>query len=176
MQAEEQAPEEGGRHAPAVNEVAAALLGDVSRKDGAFAAGLKRNPKEALEDASGTRFVPEFKVHTVQNTADEVHVPLPAYSGMDELKYRTMLSDKELADIAGGELFMAMCGAIALAVGTSSMAIAASITVGGIVLVGIGIAAAVGTATALGRMASKRTYHGDVARAAPRTIGSVTVS
>ena len=43
-------------------------------------------------------------MHTAQNTADLVHVPLPGYQVLSDPESR--LSDAQLSDIAGGEIII----------------------------------------------------------------------
>ena len=76
---------------PAANEVVSALLAKKYAADRALLAVVKSDPRKVLDTPETA-----LQVRTVQNTADVLHVCVPDYEAMSELK-----SD-ELESISGG--------------------------------------------------------------------------
>ena len=93
-------------------EVAAAMLADRCRKDGAFARKLRDDPKGVLATLNGQK-VPEYmNVAIHQNAPDHWHIVIPSDKQAQRLSeaYEMMdaaggtLSDEQLGAISGGEI------------------------------------------------------------------------
>lgn len=151
--------DKAGVHLPLVNEIAAVTIGcglANPHADPSFKAAIEKNVA-ALEAA-------DTKVSLVyaQNTAGELNVVVPDFPQID--KVISEMSEADLAQVAGGELFILGTiafalgsigvgigiGSVSLAVGVGaslSAVIAGAVVVGGIVGAGI---AGIGTAIGLG--------------------------
>ena len=142
---------------PLVNEVVAAVLSDRSSKDDEFAQALRSDPKGLLSEVSSRSLDPGMKVHIVHNTDDAVYVPLPAYSilDMEDESGKKVMSDQDMRQIAGGEIFalFSIFAAIGAVAGVSGTVVGAAAAVGaGAAVVGtVGVGAAVGTGVGIAK-------------------------
>lgn len=129
------------------SELVAGMLGKISIMNEEFHTKLSENPRQVLNDLSeddAGELPSNLQVHTVQNTGDVVHVPVPAYVCLDD--FAVQLSDRQLQDIAGGEVVFAII--VGLGVVGTAVTLGA---VGGGAAVAIGLAVVVGiTALAIG--------------------------
>ena len=80
---------------------------------------------EQLAEEKGDSIPPRLRVHTVQNASDLVHVPLPGDQAPSGAENR--LSDDQLEDISGGEIFVSVL--IILIIGASSSSSSATVAV-----------------------------------------------
>lgn len=148
-----------GVHLPLVNEIAAVTIGCGlvnPHADPSFKATVEKNIAGLKEANPGINLV------YVQNTAGELNVAVPDFPKIDKAIGR--MSEQDLAQVAGGELFILgtlafALGSIGAAVGIGSVSlavgvgaslgavIAGAVIVGGVVGAGI---AAIGTSIALG--------------------------
>ena len=117
------------------NELMASVVATRCREDATFAKQVEDAPDKILKID-----IADVAVHTVQNTGDTVHVPLPDYSCMPVIaqKINDELSDEDLKKISGGEFIISGLIILGVTVG--------SVTAGIVAAAGIGvvIAAAVG--------------------------------
>ncbi|MDD9869362.1 MAG: hypothetical protein OXU50_05670 [Gammaproteobacteria bacterium] len=104
---------------PLCNEISSILIGRVltCREGGeelSRAQAAVRRQMDAFE---------RFDVVYKQNTADELHIPLPCYDGFDEaMKEVRQLPDQDLRQLAGGEVAIVLTSAIAIAIGKIGLA------------------------------------------------------
>lgn len=143
------------------NEIVAGILTSRYRQDKAFAALLDSDPKQALGSLVPDGALPAgFQVRTAQNTAGLVHVPLPCYPALSDREEQA-LTDKQLSDIAGGEIIgaiivaLSVIGGVGLGVsaGTATAIGAGAVVAGTAAAVGaVAVGAGVGGAAATGRL------------------------
>ena len=89
------------------NEIAAAVIADKCRADQDFARRMQADCKAALSSLSERALADDLSVSVVRNAPGQVHVVLPDYACQkDEAK--SFLTDEQMADIAGGEVFITM--------------------------------------------------------------------
>ncbi len=90
---------------PATNEIVSALLAGKYAGDKSLLKTVKANPQKALNGHG----MP-ITVRAVQNTEDTLHICVPAYHALDDMK----IDDEQLAQVAGGEIILAVIiGAVA---------------------------------------------------------------
>lgn len=90
------------------NEVAMAVIADKCRVDQELARALQADGKAALSGLSGESIADDVSVNVVQNTPERVHVVLPEYAGQEDWLSRSSLSDEEMKDLSGGEVFITL--------------------------------------------------------------------
>ena len=111
---------------PSSMEVASAALAERCYSDPEFAKRLRAHPREAIKEACGTELPESLTIKVHENDGRTWHLPVPHGQATDAL------SDKQLAAISGGEIWIA-----ALVIGT----VAATVAVGAGGVSGIAIAA-----------------------------------
>ena len=115
-------------------EVAAAVLADRCRKDGAFARKLQDDPRGTLAELNGQK-VPEYmNVAVHQNAPDHWHIVIPSQKQAQRLNeaYKTMdaaggtLSDEQLEALSGGEIvvILSLIGIVGTATAVATAATA----------------------------------------------------
>ena len=128
------------------NEMSASVLAKKCQGDTEFAQSLEKDPKRTLEQLINAKITQEYKIRTVRNTPDRVYVPLPCYSitgGSDDIQ----LQDGDLAQIAGGEIFVTIFCTIGAAIG---IAAGGATLAGGATVAGVGVGVGVSAALAVG--------------------------
>ena len=88
------------------NEVAAAVIADKCRSDQDFAYRMQADCKAALSSLSGVSLADDLNVSVVRNTPERVHIMLPDYACRKD-RQQSLLTDEQMAEIAGGEIFIA---------------------------------------------------------------------
>lgn len=114
---------------PLVNEVLGVFAASECAHDAALAQALVSDPKSALKQAAGIDVPADMHVQPVHNSADEVHVAIPAYAVLERGDAKAALHEADLKDVSGGEIFITL-GVVG--------GVAAGVAVGGAVAGGVG--------------------------------------
>lgn len=140
------------------SELISGLLGSVCHKDKAMYSRLIEDPRAEINRMSSyenLKYDDSFNIQTVQNTEDVVYVPLPQYEMLETMK----LSDEQMQNISGGEIFVALGTAIVTATigaiytvawATSTLAIVGVLATVAAVAATVAVAGAVGTTAYVG--------------------------
>ena len=94
------------------NEVAAAVIADKCRADQGLARRLQADGKAALSSLSERALADDLSVSVVRNAPGQVHVVLPDYA-FQKSKQQNPLTDEQMAEIAGGEIFFTVFAVVA---------------------------------------------------------------
>jgi len=108
---------------PLTPESSAALIAQRCAQDPDFRQRLKEDPRACLAEAAGEELPEDLEIVLHQNSGDTWHVPIPDYLGDREL------SEKEMGELAGGELVTITTGGLLLA---AAATIAAGLIAGGL--------------------------------------------
>ena len=103
------------------NEVAAAVIADKCRADQGLARRLQADGKAALSSLSERALADDLSVSVVRNAPGQVHVVLPDYAFQKD-EEQSLLTDEQMADIAGGEIILAVIGIFAGTLGVFTAA------------------------------------------------------
>jgi len=146
-----------GVHLPLVNEIAAITIGcglTSPHADSSFKAAVEKNVAALAASDSKVRLV------YAQNTPGELNVVVPDFPEID--KAVAQMSEEDLAQVAGGELFIGgiiafALGSIGATIGIGSVSLAAGVgaslsaVIAGAVIVGGAVGAGIaGVGTAIG--------------------------
>ena len=88
------------------NELVSAIIADKCRGDRGLADRMRADCKGTLTNLSKGPVDDGLDVAVVQNTPDRVHVAIPDYRFMENMAGQR-LTDEEMAQVAGGEIFIA---------------------------------------------------------------------
>ena len=98
-------------------EITSAIIADKCRVDAAFAKDLKSEPVASLESKLDISLKDSgVDIRVTQNTPEQVHVALPHYKNMEEMSNYHQMTEEEMAQIAGGEVFIAVIVTVAVVV------------------------------------------------------------